>query len=84
MALPPFLSVPLSSNAAFEAICHALTTREQQRHECAAKVQQGVTDERKRLTTSRRAVENGSGAGSDYARFSMNCGLEEDNAGKNR
>jgi hypothetical protein len=84
-SLPPFLAVPLSSYAAFSEIDHALTTREQQRHQCAAKVQAGVTGERKRLTASRRTVEPSLGsAGGDYARFSMNNGLLDDNVRKNR
>lgn len=84
-SLQPFLAVPLSSYEAFAEIDHALTTREQQRHECAAKVQAGVTGERKRLTGSRRTVEPSPGsAGGDYARFSMSNGLLDDNVRKNR
>lgn len=80
--LPPWLASPLSSPRVFEAIDHALATREQQRRECAKKVQMGDAGGRKRLPTRSRGPE--SAAGGDIARFSTSEGLKDEHVKKNR
>ena len=83
--LPAWLAQPLASNGVLGQIIEALTTREQQRHECAAQVQAGAAQTRSRLTASRRASDSGgASSGRDYARFSMSEGLKDEHTSMNR